>query len=49
MVIRDDGELVWVLDAYTVSNKYPYLSGILFYDRIDPKDPYQKPANSVAI
>ena len=24
MVIRDDGELVWVLDAYTVSNSYPY-------------------------
>lgn len=24
MVIRDDGELVWVLDAYTTSNSYPY-------------------------
>ena len=24
MVITDDGELVWVLDAYTVSNQYPY-------------------------
>lgn len=24
MVITDEGELVWVLDAYTVSNEYPY-------------------------
>ena len=24
MVIRDDGSLCWVLDAYTVSNMYPY-------------------------
>lgn len=24
MVIRDDGQLVWVLDAYTVSNSYPF-------------------------
>ncbi len=24
MVISDEGELVWVLDAYTVTNKYPY-------------------------
>ena len=24
MVIRDDGSLVWVLDAYTSSNSYPY-------------------------
>ena len=24
MVIRDDGSLVWVLDAYTTSNSYPY-------------------------
>lgn len=24
MVVRDNGRLVWVLDAYTVSNKYPY-------------------------
>lgn len=24
MVATDDGELVWVLDAYTVSNQYPY-------------------------
>ena len=24
MVIRDDGELVWVLDAYTTSNSYPF-------------------------
>ena len=24
MVIREDGSLVWVLDAYTVSNNYPY-------------------------
>lgn len=24
MVIRDNGELVWVLDAYTTSNSYPY-------------------------
>lgn len=24
MVISDEGELVWVLDAYTVTDKYPY-------------------------
>lgn len=24
MVISDNGELVWVLDAYTISNQYPY-------------------------
>ena len=24
MVITDEGDLVWVLDAYTVSNQYPY-------------------------
>lgn len=24
MVIRDDGTLVWVIDAYTTSNSYPY-------------------------
>ena len=24
MVINDDGELIWVLDAYTTSNNYPY-------------------------
>lgn len=24
MVIRDDGKLVWVVDAYTTSNSYPY-------------------------
>lgn len=24
MVIRDDGQLVWVIDAYTVSNSYPF-------------------------
>lgn len=24
MVVRDNGELVWVLDAYTTSNSYPY-------------------------
>ena len=24
LVITDDGELVWVLDAYTISNQYPY-------------------------
>lgn len=24
MVITDDGELVWVIDAYTISNQYPY-------------------------
>ena len=24
LVIREDGSLVWVLDAYTVSNMYPY-------------------------
>ena len=24
MVVKDNGRLVWVLDAYTVSNKYPY-------------------------
>ena len=24
MVIREDGQLVWVLDAYTVSNSYPF-------------------------
>lgn len=24
MVVTDDGDLVWVLDAYTVSNQYPY-------------------------
>ena len=24
MVIRDNGDLVWVLDAYTTSNSYPF-------------------------
>ena len=24
MVVTNDGELVWVLDAYTTSNEYPY-------------------------
>jgi uncharacterized membrane protein (UPF0182 family) len=24
MVVRDDGTLVWIQDAYTVSNRYPY-------------------------
>lgn len=24
MVVRDNGRLVWVLDAYTISNNYPY-------------------------
>lgn len=24
MVIRDNGEMVWVIDAYTTSNSYPY-------------------------
>ena len=24
LVITDSGELVWVLDAYTISNQYPY-------------------------
>ena len=24
MVINDDGELIWVIDAYTTSNNYPY-------------------------
>ena len=24
MVITDDGRLVWVLDAYTITNNYPY-------------------------
>lgn len=27
MVLRDDGSLVWVLDAYTTSNSYPYAQG----------------------
>ena len=36
-------------DAIVLQHEIDHLSGILFYDRIDPKDPYQKPANSVAI
>ena len=24
MVVREDGSLVWILDAYTVSRNYPY-------------------------
>ena len=24
LVVTDDGNLVWVIDAYTISNKYPY-------------------------
>ena len=24
MIINDDGELIWVIDAYTTSNNYPY-------------------------
>ena len=24
MVVTDDGELKWILDAYTTTNRYPY-------------------------
>ncbi len=29
MVVSDDGRLVWVLDAYTVTNQYPYSQPIV--------------------
>ena len=29
LVVTDEGRLVWVLDAYTTSNKYPYSTSIL--------------------
>ena len=28
LVIRDDGRLTWLLDAYTVSNRYPYAESV---------------------
>jgi len=31
LVIKDDGKLVWVLDAYTTSNKYPYSTSTTIY------------------
>jgi len=36
LVIADDGNLYWVIDAYTVSNKYPYSqkTKITYEDRI---------------
>ena len=29
LVVTDEGRLVWILDAYTTSNKYPYSTSIL--------------------
>ncbi|QQR89933.1 MAG: UPF0182 family protein [Myxococcales bacterium] len=28
MVIRDNGQLVWLIDAYTIANRYPYAQSV---------------------
>ena len=32
IVVRNDGELVWILDAYTVTNEYPYSQRTILED-----------------
>ncbi len=36
-------------DAIVLQHEYDHLDGILYYDRIDKKDPYKTPANSCLI
>ena len=48
MVISDEGKLVWVLDAYTVTNKYPYSQPITMeHDNIKEQINYIR--NSVKV
>ncbi len=47
-VVNDDGKIMWVLDAYTVSNKYPYSQYIAIeHDNIKEKINYIR--NSVKV
>ena len=48
MVITDEGKLVWVLDAYTTSNNYPYSQEtIIEYDGLKEKINYIR--NSIKV
>lgn len=48
MVVTDDGDLMWVLDAYTTSNNYPYSQEtIIEYEGIKEKINYIR--NSVKV
>ena len=48
MVITDEGKLVWVLDAYTTSNNYPYSQEtVIEYDGLKEKINYIR--NSVKV
>lgn len=48
LVIRDNGRLVWVLDAYTISNSYPYSQeSIIFKNGVRTKINYIR--NSVKV
>lgn len=48
MIITDEGKLVWVLDAYTTSNKYPYSQEtIIEYEGMKEKINYIR--NSVKV
>lgn len=38
LVISDEGKLVWVLDAYTVSNNYPYAQRTIIWQNGEKKE-----------
>ena len=49
IVIRDNGELVWVLDGYTTSNNYPYSQRTILRDNGIIKDEINYIRNSVKV
>lgn len=49
MVATNDGELVWVLDAYTTSNNYPYSQRTMLQDNGITKDEINYIRNSVKV
>lgn len=49
MVATNEGELVWVLDAYTTSNNYPYSQRTMLQDNGITKDEINYIRNSVKV
>lgn len=49
MIIDSDGELIWVLDAYTTSNNYPYSQKTTLKDNGISKDEINYIRNSVKV
>ena len=49
MVVTNDGELVWVLDAYTTSNEYPYSQRTVLEENGISKDEINYIRNSVKV